>query len=220
VTISEYSRDTLARLLRVPPGMFRVVPPGVDPVAANGGGRADGHVLHVSSGRAHKNVIRLVEAYAALPVSLRTRHPLVLAGIRADAREAIADAVAGSALADAVRIQGHVDDATLAALYGDAAVFAFPSLHEGFGIPLLEAMAHGVPVVSSRAGALPETAGDAALLVDPLDTRALRDALEAALTDALTRARLVDRGRARAGAFTRERTGRALGAVVDEVLRQ
>lgn len=220
VTISEFSRDTLARLLRVPPDLFRVIPPGIDPVAGNGrGGRADGHVLHVSNGRAHKNVARLVDAYAALPAAVRARHPLVLAGIRADARGAIADAVAARRVGDRVRIDGHVDDGTLRALYRDAAVFAFPSLHEGFGIPLLEAMAHEVPVVASRAGALPETAGDAALLVDPRDTAALRDALAAALTDGATRARLVERGRARARAFSRERTGRALGAVIEEVLR-
>ena len=219
VTISEFSRDTLARLLAVPPDLFRVIPPGIDPVAANGGGRADGHVLHVSNGRAHKNVARLVDAYAALPATLRARHPLVLAGIRADARGAIADAVAARNVPDRVRIDGHVDDDTLAALYRDAAVFAFPSLHEGFGIPLLEAMAHDVPVVASRAGALAETAGDAALLVDPRDTAALRDALETALTDGATRARLVERGRARARSFSRERTGRALAAVVEEVLR-
>jgi alpha-1,3-rhamnosyl/mannosyltransferase len=219
VTISEFSRAVLARILHVPLDRFRVIPPGIDHIAADGGGRVDGHVLHVSSGRAHKNVGRLVAAYAALPPALRARHALVLAGIRADARDAIAGAAATSGVPDRVRITGYVDDESLAELYRAASVFVFPSLSEGFGIPVLEAMAHGVPVVAARAGALPETAGDAALLVDPCDTGALRDALAAALTDPAVRARLVDRGRGRVRRFPRARTGRALAAVVEEVLR-
>src|SRR2546427_10739471 len=82
-----------------------------------------------------------------------------------------------------VRLLGHVDDAKLRALYRSASVLAFPSLHEGFGLPLLEAFAEGLPAVVGASGALPELAGQAALLVDPLDHLAIADALERAVTD-------------------------------------
>lgn len=219
ITISTWSRNEIARLLNLAPEDFRVIPPGVarrpPPVRPAGG---QGTVLHVSNGKPHKNVDRLVEAYAALPPSLQRTHPLVLAGVHADRRPAITRALARHGVAGAARLEGHVEEAALPALYAGAAAFAFPSLAEGFGLPPLEAMACGVPVVASRAGALPETLGDAALLVDPRNVPELRDALAAVLTDAELRARLVERGRARAGEFPPERTGAALAAVVDAVL--
>ena len=219
ITISTWSRNEIARLLDLPPEAFRIIPPGVAlgprPLRPAGG---QGSVLHLSNGKPHKNVERLVEAYAGLPPPLRRTHPLALAGIHADHRPAIERALARHGLAGAARLEGHVEEAALTALYSGASVFAFPSLAEGFGIPPLEAMACGVPVVASRAGALPETLGDAAVLVDPRDPRELRDALAAVLTDGELRTRLVQRGRARAGEFPPERSGAALAQVVDEVL--
>jgi glycosyltransferase involved in cell wall biosynthesis len=105
-----------------------------------------------------------------------------------------------------------VDDADLPALYGGAAVVVLPSLEEGFGLPALEAMACGAPVVASWRGALPEVVGDAGLLVDPEDESALAAALTRVLDGELDRAALARRGLARAGIFTRERTA---GRVVD-----
>lgn len=219
ITISTWSRNEIARVLNLPPEDFRIIPPGVTlrppPVRPTEG---RGSVLHLSNGKPHKNVDRLVEAYAALPPPLQRAHPLVLAGIHADCRPAIERALARHALAGGTRLEGHVEEAALPALYAQASVFAFPSLAEGFGIPPLEAMACGVPVVASHAGALPETLGDAAVLVDPRSVPELRDALAAVLTDGALRVRLVERGRARAGEFPPERAGASLAEVVDEVL--
>jgi glycosyltransferase involved in cell wall biosynthesis len=119
------------------------------------------------------------------------------------------------ATADGVRRLGRVDDALLPGLYAGAAAFVLPSVHEGFGLTALEAMASGVPVVAARRGALPETCGDAALLVDPDDPGEVADAVLAALGDEA----LAARGRARAAAFTWERTAREVDAVVSAVAR-
>jgi glycosyltransferase involved in cell wall biosynthesis len=114
-----------------------------------------------------------------------------------------------------VRILGFVDDADLPALYRHAALFAFPSLYEGFGLPVLEAMACGVPVVCSNASSLPEVAGDAALLVDPLDTDGLAAAIARALADGDLREGMIVRGFAQAARFTWKQAARQLLGVFD-----
>jgi alpha-1,3-rhamnosyl/mannosyltransferase len=114
-----------------------------------------------------------------------------------------------------VRYLGHVDDATLSALYESASMLAFPSLYEGFGLPLLEAMAHGVPAVVGEAGALPELGDGAVVLVDPEDVASIAAGLERLLADASLRQTLGAAGRLRAADFTWERAA----AATREVLR-
>jgi glycosyltransferase involved in cell wall biosynthesis len=218
VTISAWSRDEIARILRLPAAAFAVIAPGLGLPPGPVAGDEHGYVLHLSNGKPHKNVSALLDAHAALPATLRTSHPLVIAGLHADRLVALEERLATRREWAGVIARGHVSDKELADLYAGAAVFAFPSLAEGFGIPPLEAMACGVPVVASIAGALPETLGDAAVLVDPRDTGALGEALARVLTDRALRAELLRRGRARAAAFSAERTGAALAAAVDRVL--
>ncbi len=117
---------------------------------------------------------------------------------------------------EALRLLGHVSDPLLPGLYAGAAAFALPSAYEGFGLPVLEAMASGTPVVASDAAALPETCGGAAVLVPP-DGEAVRDALLALLGDAGERERLRAAGRARAAAFSWDATARGVDAVVRAV---
>ena len=119
---------------------------------------------------------------------------------------------------DWARFAGYVTDAELPALYAAAAVFAYPSLYEGFGIPPLEAMACGTPVVASTAGALPEVLGDAALLIDPNNQRALGEALEAVLSKPEVRDRLQSAGRRRARLYTWNSCARKTAEVYREVL--
>jgi glycosyltransferase involved in cell wall biosynthesis len=117
-----------------------------------------------------------------------------------------------------VRFFGFVPDHTLAALYRLASVFAFPSLYEGFGLPPLEAMACGTPVVTSRISSLPEVVGDAALLVDPYSVDDIAGALDRVLGDDALRASLVARGRARVQDFSWERSARAIHSGYMKVL--
>ncbi|MGB9880037.1 MAG: glycosyltransferase family 4 protein, partial [Anaerolineae bacterium] len=121
-------------------------------------------------------------------------------------------------IADRVVFTGYVPDEDLPALYSGADLFVFPSLYEGFGLPPLEAMACGTPVVCSKASSLPEVVGDAALMVDPYDVEALAEAMHRVLSDAVLREELRGKGLARAQQFTWEKAARETLAVYEEVL--
>ncbi len=164
-----------------------------------------GYILFVGNLRRIKNIPRLVEAYRLLRARSPNLPPLVLAG--RDQMPQITSAYRGDS---SIRILGEVAADSLPALYSSASVFAFPSLYEGFGLPPLEAMACGCPVVASSGGSLPEVLGNAALLPDPLDTEAIAEALLRAMTDSNLRGILAERGRERVSRFswkaTAERT--------------
>ena len=173
-------------------------------------GLAPGFILAVGTIEPRKNYARLLVAYR----ELKRRGdvpPLVFAGRPGWAY--------GSTLDDLMKepgvvYLGHVDEPTLSALYENAAVLACPSIYEGFGLPRLEAMAHGVPVVIGAAGSLPEVAAGAAVEVDPLDTAAIADGIERALHDEALRARLSEAGRRRSMDFTWENAAeRTLGVL-------
>lgn len=158
-------------------------------------------VLSVTKPFPGKNVATLIRAYAALPPTLRSA--LVLVGRGLD--RYIDDLqLRDPRIAHEIVTPGWVDQDDLPAIYSMAEVFAFPSRYEEFGIPIVEAMACGCPVVASNTGAIPEVAGDAALLVDPLDVGGLAHALESMLEDGLLRARLRARGLERAQSFSWE----------------
>ena len=117
-----------------------------------------------------------------------------------------------------VRFFGFVPDQTLAALYRLAAVFVFPSLYEGFGLPPLEAMASGAPVITSNVSSLPEVVGDAAVLIDPYDPEAIADAIRRVLSDEALRQQLKERGQVRARHFSWDRSVRRVHEIYQEVL--
>jgi glycosyltransferase involved in cell wall biosynthesis len=161
-------------------------------------------LLSASAKRPHKNLLRLLDAHALLPAD--PRPVLVLPGY-ATSHEGDLRARAGAlGTSDDVRFLGWVSDADMEGLYALADAFVFASLYEGFGLPVLEAMARGVPVACSDRSSLPEVAGDAALLFDPEDVGAIARALGRLLADAPLRARLAEAGVARATSFTWART--------------
>ncbi|MBI2217760.1 MAG: glycosyltransferase family 4 protein [Candidatus Rokubacteria bacterium] len=170
------------------------------------------YILFVGNFLPHKNLPRLVRAYATLPAPLRDRHRLVLAGADLAHRPPLERLVAETGLADRVVFPGPIDDDDLPPLYSGASLFVLPSLVEGFGLPALEAMACGAPVVTSNRGALPEVVADAALTVDPESETALAAAMERVLREPDLGERLSRRGLERARDFGLERTA---GRVVD-----
>jgi glycosyltransferase involved in cell wall biosynthesis len=161
-------------------------------------------VLNVAAKKAHKNLMRLVEAMPAI----RRDHPaarLVMPGAPTPYEDELRGRARALGIADAVVLPGFVDQADLEGLYALAECFAFPSINEGFGLPLLEAMARGVPVVTTTTSAMPEVAGDAAVLVDPQSVEAIAGGVSAVLGDDALRRRLVAAGRERLERFTWER---------------
>ena len=168
------------------------------------------YALSVGTLQPRKNYPRLIEAFGQVD----TEAELLIAGGKGWLVEEI-DAAAARHAGD-VRLLGFVDDGDLPALYRNATLFAFPSLYEGFGLPVLEAMACGTPVVCSNTSSLPEVAGEAALLVDPTRVDAIAAAIDRALSDRELRETLVERGLAQAARFTWERAGRQLHQMLEE----
>lgn len=166
-------------------------------------GLPDDFVLFVGSMEPRKNLVRLAESHAQLPQSLQARYPLVIVGSAGWHNDEIRTVLERS---KHVRLVGYVSRALLPAVYASASLFVFPSLYEGFGMPLLEAMASGTPVITSSISAMPEVVGDTGVTVDPYDTDALRDAMRSLLEDQKAAALHGARGRERARLFTWERT--------------
>jgi glycosyltransferase involved in cell wall biosynthesis len=191
VAVSEFSRDETIELARVPAERIRVVPHGVDAVFSAVGPRAEGeYVLAVATLEPRKNLGRAVEAAREAGVELRVVGARGWGGVDVDGWV------------------GEIPDAELAALYRGAACVLYPSLYEGFGLPVIEAMACGTPVVTSMGTAMEEVAGGAAVLVDPLDVSSIATGVRDALS---RRDELAAAGLARASGFT---WGRAADAVV------
>ena len=163
-----------------------------------------------------KNHVRLIEAYGRLPRALAERHPLVLAGADWKDAEAVHAAAVASPHADKIRFTGFVEDAET--LWREAGFYVFPSLFEGFGLSLAEAMARGVPCACSANGSLGEIAGDAALTFDPLDAGAIAAALETLLAeDPAARAARIERGRRRAALFSWPDHARGIAKLLEDL---
>jgi glycosyltransferase involved in cell wall biosynthesis len=176
------------------------------------------YILTVGTVQPRKNYARLIEALAVLRAE-GIDATLVIAGGKGWMETPIFETVARLKLEPYVRFLGYVDDSDLPALYTHAAAFAMPSLYEGFGLPVLEAMACGTPVVTSTVSSLPEAAGDAALLVDPTNIEAIADALRRIISDTRLAQELRAKGLAHVMPFTWGRTAKQLLEAFDKALK-
>ena len=217
VDAASTKRDLVADL-GVPAERIDVVPLGVTPPPGVTRAAPEGRpvVLSVSAKRPHKNLERLIRAVAAIPAERRPL--LVVPGYPTPHEQELRDLARTLGIEDDVDWPGWIDAAELERLYAEATCMVFPSLYEGFGLPVLEAMARGVPVATSGRASLAEVAGDAALLFDPEDVDSIRVAIERLLSDDQERARLAAAGRERAEAFTWERTAELTAAVYRRAL--
>jgi glycosyltransferase involved in cell wall biosynthesis len=225
-TVSEASRRDILRFYPwADPERVLVVPNAIDAGVLEDPGEEETQrvkeryqirgrfVLYAGNIKPHKNLERLIGAFSL--VKQRPGHEdlkLFIIGDEVTRYPSLRRAVEGAGVRSDVRFFGFVPDRTLAALYRLASVFAFPSLYEGFGLPPLEAMACGTPVVTSRISSLPEVVGDAALLVDPYSVEEIALGLERALGDEALRQVLVERGRARVRGFSWPRSVNAIHA--------
>lgn len=217
IAISQSTREDMVALLGVRRERVDVVPNGLGAVRhemplpeADTRARFDlgarSVLLSVSAKRPHKNLAALIGALAEIPPERRPL--LVLPGYHTAHEQELRGHAVRAGVAEDVRFLGWVSGAEIEGLWSIARAFVFPSLYEGFGLPVLEAMARGVPVACSNASSLPEVAGDAALMFDPHDRAAIAEAISRLLTDESLRARLQALGTARAQQFTWERTAR------------
>lgn len=213
LTGSHWTRERIAERYGVPLEKIVVTPYGVDPAFTPHGPRADdgSYLLFVGALQPRKDPVCAVRALALLDPELE----LVFVGPEKRGGEDVRREVTRLGLNQRVRFLGHVSKEELGTLYRGAACLVLPSRDEGFGLPILEAMAAGTPVVASTAGALPEVAGEAAMLVPPRDPEALADGVERALADG---DRLRTLGLERSRRFTWEETARRTAAVYEELL--
>jgi glycosyltransferase involved in cell wall biosynthesis len=216
IAVSEFTARQVVEQLGVDRARIRVVFHGVHPVEQRAARERENIILFVGALQIRKNVQRLVEAFEGLGAA--DWHLVLAGGAQGYGAEAILRRIEASACRERIEVTGYLARDRLTELYRRAKVFAFPSLDEGFGMPVLEAMAHGVPVVTSNRSALPEVAGDAALLVDPYHVGSIAEGLERLMPDSDLRSTLIDRGLERIKAFTWERSVRETHALYEKLL--
>jgi glycosyltransferase involved in cell wall biosynthesis len=199
ITVSEFTARQVESLLGVPRSRIRVIPHGVRPVTRSIQIERQRKILFVGAVQLRKNIVRLIEAFEQLPADWA----LILVGATTGfGSDKILERIRSSSAVSRIEVKGYVSDVDLDELYAAASIFAFPSLDEGFGIPVLDAMARGVPVLTSSTSALPEVAGSAAILVNPYDSREIAGGLLRLVEDPHLRELLTTAGYERAKLFT------------------
>jgi alpha-1,3-rhamnosyl/mannosyltransferase len=224
VAISEVTRQDVIAEYGVEPDQVVTIHPGIDEVFFNTQAppsrSGPPHLLFPGAPVARKNLELVLNVLGAAPTGSATANvELDISGARAEAFPALAALVQSLGLSQRVHWLGLVDRSEMPQLMAGAAAVVYPSFYEGFGLPPLEAMAAGSPVIASNASCLPEVLGDAAILVDPTDQRGFAEALEAVLTRDEVRERLVAAGRMRAGTFTWERCAESTVEVYRQALK-
>jgi len=226
ITPSQYTTDQLLKHTPVPPEKIRLIPLGVDLPPASLSperralereqlvGKGNEMIFTVGVIQTRKNTLNALKALQRLP----ERYRLVIAGGNGHGSETIHDFIRTEGLGSRVVLLGYVPAERLPVLYDAASVFLFPSLEEGFGLPVLEAMAHGLPVVASETSSLPEVGGGAALYVNPHDPEEIAGKITRAVEDEDLRKAMIEQGLARARVCTWRRTAEANLDVYNEVL--
>lgn len=216
IAVSRFTAQQVEQLLKVDPARIRVVRHGVRcPAKKSHPAKRERMILFVGALQRRKNVARLVQAFEQVEAGWK----LVLAGSFGFGAEEILALIEHSPRKDDIQVLGYLADAVLEELYSRASIFAFPSLDEGFGMPLLDAMAREIPVLTSNVSAMPEVVGDAASLVDPLDVTAIAEALQKLIGNQWLREQLVQRGLERMTEFAWDKAVKGTWEVYQELFR-
>lgn len=230
ITDSEYTRQEVASYFSWPLEKIRSVPLACSSdfrprtsdeliaVLTKHNLKLSGYSLYVGTIEPRKNLDALLDAYTLLPQAIRQQWPLVITGYRGWRSEQLHARIEAAVAEGWARYLGFVKTEELPLIYAGARLFVFPSLYEGFGLPILEAMASGIPVVCSNASTLPEVAGDAAAMCAPQDVDALSQLIAAGLEDETWRATARHKGLLRAADFSWQRCARETAAVYQEVI--
>jgi glycosyltransferase involved in cell wall biosynthesis len=230
LTVSEASKRDILKYFRVPESKIDVIYNALDDRLGEAPSDDeirqvreryqlnDPFVLYAGNIKPHKNLERLIDAFHALRKTGLEHVKLLIIGDEISKYATLRRSVHRHKLHKHVRFFGFVPDKTLACLYRLAGVFVFPSLYEGFGLPPLEAMASGTPVITSNVSSLPEVVGDAALMIDPYNPGAIADAMRRVLTEPALAAGMRERGLARVAQFSWDRSVRRIREIYGEVL--
>lgn len=230
ITVSYSAKEDIAKFLAVPGEKIKVVYHGNRPrtleikgkIASNIYQNKNGsppYILWVGKMYTHKNLSRLLRAYSKLIKDKNIKYQLVLCGMKSWGYSSFIKTVKELNLQDKVIFKGYVPDNKLELMYLNASLFVFPSLFEGFGLPILEAMSYSVPVITSNYGAMAEVAGDAAFLVDPYNIDEIAEAMYKVLTNKNLREDLIKRGLERAKKFSWEKTAKETLKVYKETYK-
>jgi glycosyltransferase involved in cell wall biosynthesis len=229
-TVSEQSKRDILKFFKVPPDKIVVTPNAIDDRFRELPSEehvmqtreryqlSHSYLLYVGNIKPHKNLERLIEAFHLVRTQGRGELELIIIGDEISKLQALRRAVHKYDIHRYVRFLGYVPDKTLAVLYRLASVFVFPSLYEGFGLPPLEAMASGTPVVTSNVSSLPEVVGDAAILVDPYSAEAIADGILTVLRSTHLREELRQRGLKRAQEYSWARSVHRVREIYGQVL--
>jgi glycosyltransferase involved in cell wall biosynthesis len=225
VTVSETTKKDIIQFLKCPESKIKVVYNGYEhtryfmvrektSIILGKHGVKD-YLLAVGPTYPHKNFERLLDAYKNLPPAAKQNHPLVIAGGKRKYEAHLKQYVKKIGLENEVHFLGYAPIELMPSLYREAIALVFPSLYEGFGIPLLEAMACGCPILSSNVSSMPEVCGDAALYFDPLNTTAITEAMEAVIKDEDLRNTLKQKGLAQCSKFSWQQTAVSLKQIIE-----
>ena len=220
ITVSQLSKEDIVRYLNVDPALIHVTHEAVSsffqPVVTSEQSRSfrtkygldSKFILAIGSSDPRKNIAALVNAYALLPESLRAEYHLAIVWTASVLATSISKIIQDLGIDQFVHFLFQVPNEDLVVLYNEASLFVFPSLYEGFGLPVLEAMACGTPVIAANTSSIPEVAGDAALLVDARDTKGISNAMAQVLTDEKLASEMVEKGLRRNAMFSWEKCAR------------
>ncbi len=227
ITISESSKSDIIKFYKTPKDKIKVVHLGLkdlpNSMASSKSPQEYGveknFVLFVGTLQPRKNISRLIEAFSLLPKELQDKNDLVIIGKKGWLYEEILTAPKKYGIEDRVRFLDFVTDEDLPGFYKKAEVYVLPSLYEGFGLPVLEAMRYGCPVITSDVSSLPEAGGDAALYFNPESANDIKDKIEKVLTDRELREKMIEKGRVHYKKFTWEKAAKEVLEVIESAVK-
>lgn len=227
ITISNSSKDDIIKHYKVPAEKVEVVHLGLKPISMeqhskqlSDFGITKKFVLFVGTLQPRKNISKLVESFSLLPQSIKDNYQLVIVGKKGWLYEDILSSPEKYHIQDKVVFLDYVSDRQLPMFYKNAEVFVLPSLYEGFGLPILEAMRYGCPVVTSNVSSLPEAGGDAALYFDPESAQDIMEHIQKVLTNSELRNKMIEKGTSHYKKFTWEKAAQTVLKTIDEVIEK
>lgn len=224
IAVSKSTKNDIVKIAGTSENKLEVIYPGLNEFSESAKSlpkdlKKNGYILFVGTIEPRKNLTTLFAAYGMLPEKLISKYPLIVAGAKGWNTDQIYNSLLASGVKDRIKFLGQVNDKELAKLLEDAAVMVYPSLYEGFGLPIIEAMQFGTPVVTSNRSSMPEAAGSAGVLINPDDPKSICSALQAVLEGKISRSQMAKAGKIQAKKFSWEKAAKETLKVLGDVVK-